>query len=79
MRRYPHTQLALTKFINTSSLSDREILRYAYSAENQSEHLISEAISSYARDKSIEYAEADEFEAIHSKGVRAKLDRQLKK
>ena len=67
-------KLALTKFINTSSLSDREILRYAYSAENQSEHLISEAISSYARDKSIEYAEADEFEAIHSKGVRAKLD-----
>lgn len=67
-------KLALTKFINTSSLSDREILRYAYSAENQSEHLISEAISSFARDKSIEYAEADEFEAIHSKGVRAKLD-----
>lgn len=67
-------KLALTKFINTSPLSDREILRYAYSAENQSEHLISEAISSYARDKSIEYAEADEFEAIHSKGVRAKLD-----
>lgn len=67
-------KLALTKFINTSSLSDREILRYAYSAENQSEHLISEAISSYAREKSIEYAEADEFEAIHSKGVRAKLD-----
>ena len=67
-------KLALTKFINTSSLSDREILRYAYSAENQSEHLISEVISSYARDKSIEYAEADEFEAIHSKGVRAKLD-----
>ena len=67
-------KLALTKFINTSSLSDREVLRYAYSAENQSEHLISEAISSYARDKSIEYAEADEFEAIHSKGVRAKLD-----
>ena len=67
-------KLALTKFINTSSLSDREILRYAYSAENQSEHLISEAISSYARDNSIEYAEADEFEAIHSKGVRAKLD-----
>lgn len=67
-------KLALTKFINTSSLSDREILRYAYSAENQSEHLISEAISSFARDNSIEYAEADEFEAIHSKGVRAKLD-----
>lgn len=67
-------KLALTKFINTSALSDRKILRYAYSAENQSEHLISEAISSYARDKGIEYAEADEFEAIHSKGVRAKLD-----
>lgn len=67
-------KLALTKFINTSALSDREILRYAYSAENQSEHLISEAISSYARDKGIEYAEADEFEAIHSKGVSAKLD-----
>lgn len=67
-------KLSLTKFINTSNISDRDILRYAYSAENQSEHLISEAISSYARDKGIEYLEADEFEAIHSKGVRAKLD-----
>lgn len=67
-------KLSLTKFINTSNISDKDILRYAYSAENQSEHLISEAISSYARDKGIEYLEADEFEAIHSKGVRAKLD-----
>ena len=67
-------KLSLTKFINTSNISDKDILRYAYSAENQSEHLISEAISSYVRDKGIEYLEADEFEAIHSKGVRAKLD-----
>lgn len=67
-------KLSLTKFINTSNISDRDILRYAYSAENQSEHLISEAISSFAKDKGIEYHEADEFEAIHSKGVRAKLD-----
>lgn len=67
-------KLSLAKFINTSNISDKDILRYAYSAENQSEHLISEAISSYARDKGIEYLEADEFEAIHSKGVRAKLD-----
>ena len=67
-------ELSLTKFINTSNISDRDILRYAYSAENQSEHLISEAISSFAKDKGIEYHEADEFEAIHSKGVRAKLD-----
>lgn len=67
-------KLSLTKFINTSNISDKDILRYAYSAENQSEHLISEAISSFAKDKGIEYHEADEFEAIHSKGVRAKLD-----
>ncbi|UQK58706.1 heavy metal translocating P-type ATPase [Fenollaria massiliensis] len=67
-------KLSLTKFINTSNISDKDILRYAYSAENQSEHLISEAISSFAKDKGIEYLEADEFEAIHSKGVRAKLD-----
>ena len=67
-------ELSLTKFINTSNISDKDILRYAYSAENQSEHLISEAISSFAKDKGIEYHEADEFEAIHSKGVRAKLD-----
>ena len=67
-------KLSLTKFINTSNTSDKDILRYAYSAENQSEHLISEAISSFAKDKGIEYLEADEFEAIHSKGVRAKLD-----
>lgn len=67
-------KLSLTKFINTSNISDKDILRYAYSAENQSEHLISEAISTFAKDKGIEYHEADEFEAIHSKGVRAKLD-----
>lgn len=67
-------ELSLTKFINTSNISDKDILRYAYSAENHSEHLISEAISSFAKDKGIEYHEADEFEAIHSKGVRAKLD-----
>lgn len=67
-------KLSLTKFINTSNISDKDILRYAYSAENQSEHLISEAISSFAKGKGIEYHEADEFEAIHSKGVRAKLD-----
>lgn len=67
-------KLSLTKFINTSNISDKDILRYAYSAENQSEHLISEAISSFAKDKGIEYHEADEFEAIHSKGVSAKLD-----
>lgn len=67
-------KLSLTKFINTSNISDKDILRYAYSAENQSEHLISEAISSFAKDKGIEYHEADEFEAIHSKGVHAKLD-----
>ncbi|WP_019213845.1 heavy metal translocating P-type ATPase [Fenollaria massiliensis] len=67
-------KLSLTKFINTSNISDKDILRYAYSAENQSEHLISEAISSFAKDKGIEYHEADEFEAIHSKGVCAKLD-----
>lgn len=67
-------KLALTKFVNTSDMSDRDILKYAYSAENKSEHLISQAISTYAKEKGVEYVEADEFDAVHSKGVRAKLD-----
>jgi Cu+-exporting ATPase len=50
---------------------DTEVLRYAASAEKNSEHPLAEAILNRARDKKVKLYDADRFEIIPGKGVRA--------
>jgi Cu+-exporting ATPase len=53
------------------SMSDREILFYAGSAEKGSEHPLGEAIVQAALEKNIMLEQSDEFEALPGHGVKA--------
>ena len=50
---------------------DTEVLRYAASAEKNSEHPLAEAILNRAREKKVKLYDADRFEIIPGKGVKA--------
>lgn len=53
--------------------TEQDLLRLAATLEKSSEHPLAEAILRRAREEDIEAGEAEDFEALHGRGVSAKL------
>ncbi len=64
----------LTDIISTGGLTDKEVLKYAATAERGSEHPLGEAILKGARERKLELTETSDFEAIPGHGVMAEID-----
>jgi P-type Cu+ transporter len=61
-------------FINISDYSETEILQYAASAEQSSEHPLAEAIVAFARKKEVALLQHQEFTPYPGKGISADFD-----
>jgi len=59
----------VTDIIATESLDETELLRLSASSEKGSEHPLGEAIVNYAREKKIDLADVEAFEAIPGQGI----------
>ena len=64
----------LTDVVVTNGIPEEELLRLAASAERASEHPLGEAVVRGARERDIELAEIDDFDAPTGRGVRATVD-----
>ncbi len=62
---------ALTDVITVGDIDESELLRLVASAEQSSEHPLAQAIVTGARDRQLDLADADEFDSITGKGIRA--------
>ncbi len=70
-------QLAVTKVLSlTDGLAEDDLLRLAAAVENPSEHPLGQAVVAQAREKNLEIAVVDDFEALAGRGVRATVDGQ---
>ncbi|HEV3377449.1 MAG TPA: heavy metal translocating P-type ATPase [Thermoleophilaceae bacterium] len=65
---------AITDLIASNDRPDDELLRLVASAEQGSEHPLATAIVRAARERGLELAQPDEFEAIAGQGLRATVD-----
>jgi Cu2+-exporting ATPase/Cu+-exporting ATPase len=64
----------LVSINNLSKESDKEIISLLASLENKSEHPISHAVTSYAKEKKIKLKPVQGFEIIKGKGLKGKVD-----
>jgi Cu+-exporting ATPase len=64
----------VTDVITAAGADASSLLRHAGSAEAGSEHPLGEAIVRHAREEGLELFEADDFEAVTGRGVRARID-----
>ena len=64
----------LTDVKATNGLSEDELLRLVASAERGSEHPLGEAIVEGAKDRDIGLTEAERFEAVAGRGIKARVD-----
>lgn len=53
---------------------ENEFIEIAYSLENNSEHPLSTAIVKYAKENSIKLKEANEFQSVTGRGIKAKIN-----
>jgi len=67
-------EMKVTDVIAIGGNNKEELLEIAYALEVKSEHPISKAITSYAKEVGISVAETSEFEAVSGNGLKAKLD-----
>ena len=65
---------ALTDVVTTDGRSEEDLLRLVAPAERGSEHPLAEAIVAGARERSIEPADATQFQSIAGHGIRAEVD-----
>lgn len=65
---------AVTDVIPTEEYSFAELLSFAYSLENKSEHPLAKAIISYGKENDISLKEVNDFSAEVGNGVRGKLN-----
>jgi len=63
----------VTDFWNVSGLADAELLSLAAGAEAGSEHFLARAILAYARGQGIAEVDAEVFESLPGRGVRARV------
>jgi Cu+-exporting ATPase len=61
----------LTDVVATNGIPDVELLRFVASAERGSEHPLGEAMVKGARERGLELADAEGFEAVSGGGIRA--------
>ena len=64
----------LTDVVTSNGLPEDELLRLVASAERGSEHPLGEAIVEGAKDRSIDLADAERFEAVAGRGMKAVVD-----
>ncbi len=64
----------VTDILNFNSLGEDEILKFAATAEKNSEHPLSEAILKAAKNRGVEILDSDDFEAIPGHGIKASID-----
>lgn len=62
------------EIVGLNGASDTELLQFAASAENRSEHPISKAITKRAREEGIELLPVSRFQALPGKGLKAKIN-----
>lgn len=67
---------SVTDIIPKNGFSEAELLSYAYSLENMSEHPLSKAVVNEAESKGIVGYELTDFETLIGKGLRAKCDKK---
>ena len=60
--------------VEAFDVDENKLLEIAYSLERQSEHPLSVAISEYAQMKNSKSLKVNEFEAVHGKGVKGKIE-----
>jgi P-type Cu+ transporter len=63
----------LTDVVATNGVREDELLRLVASAERGSEHPLGEAIVRGARERKLDLADADSFEAVSGGGIKAKV------
>ncbi len=63
--------------INFNNFTKEDVIKYAYSLENNSEHPLAKAIINYAKEKNINLEEIQEFEFIEGSGLKGKLNNKL--
>ncbi|MBE7050158.1 MAG: heavy metal translocating P-type ATPase [Ruminococcaceae bacterium] len=66
----------VTDVVTANGFTEDELLKYAFSIENKSEHPLSYAVKKYASEKGILPLDITEFEALPGKGVKCKLDEE---
>jgi Cu+-exporting ATPase len=64
----------VTDVVGSSELTEREILKYAASAEKASEHPLGRAIVKKALERKIELVEPKNFKAIEGQGIEAEVN-----
>ncbi|GAB6047058.1 heavy metal translocating P-type ATPase [Methyloparacoccus murrellii] len=64
----------VTDFINVSSLGEETVLGLVASAEMRSEHFLGKALVEYAQSRHCQWPDADTFEAVPGRGLRAQVD-----
>lgn len=64
----------VTRIVTANGLTERELLRLAAAAEVGSEHPLGEAVVAHARSLGIEIPNAEHFESVTGKGVRAQVE-----
>ena len=64
----------LTDVVTSDGLSEEDLLRLVASAERGSEHPLGEAIVEGARGRGIGLAEAEKFEAVAGRGIKARIE-----
>ena len=64
----------LTDVVTSNGLPEDELLRLVASAERGSEHPLGEAIVEGARERGIGLADAEQFEAVAGRGIKARVD-----
>ncbi|MGM0545789.1 MAG: heavy metal translocating P-type ATPase [Bacteroidota bacterium] len=67
-------QPSVTDVVPATDFDESQLLKYAASAEKGSEHPLGEAIVSRAHRQNIELKDAEKFEAVSGKGIKAVVD-----
>src|SRR2546426_4808918 len=71
------THIVSAKKSDGTPISSAEVLKWAASVEQRSEHPLAHAILKAARDKQVEILPVDKFAAMEGRGVRGTVDRRI--
>jgi len=64
----------VTSFILQEGHDKNDVLKYAYSLENSSEHPLSDAVVRYAKAEGVSLLDTKDFNAISGKGIRGEIE-----
>ncbi|MFQ5706328.1 MAG: heavy metal translocating P-type ATPase [bacterium] len=64
----------VTEIVTAGKISEKEFLRFAASAEQNSEHPLAQAAVKKAREQGLDLLEAQGFEAVPGKGLQCKIE-----